>query len=87
MNLACVDLRMTINEALAAATINSAFSLGVEKSRGSIELEKNTDILILKTSRYKLKLSTYFGNFEFSSRSNRIEPELNTNSNPISNSY
>jgi len=42
---------MTINEALVAATLNSAFSLGVEKTRGSIELEKNTDLLILKTNR------------------------------------
>lgn len=53
MNLACVDLRMNLNEAVVAATINSAFSLGVEKSRGSIELGKNTDLLILKTNRWE----------------------------------
>lgn len=53
MNLACIDYRMSMNEALVASTINSAFSLGVEKTRGSIELGKQADLVILKTNRWE----------------------------------
>lgn len=53
MNLACVDLRLSMEEALIAATINSAFSLGVESTRGSIEVGKNADLVILKTNRWE----------------------------------
>lgn len=53
MNLACVDLRLSMNEALVAATLNSAFSLGVESTRGSIEVGKNADLVILKTNRWE----------------------------------
>lgn len=51
MNLACVDLRMSINEALAAATINSAFALGVETQKGSLEVGKDTDLVIIEADR------------------------------------
>lgn len=51
MSLACVDLRLSMNEALIAGTINSAFALGVEKTRGSIEVGKQTDLLIINSNR------------------------------------
>ena len=51
MSLACVDLRLSMNEALVASTINSAFALGVENNKGSIEINKDADLLILKTKR------------------------------------
>ena len=51
MHLACADLRLTMNEALVASTINSAFALGVEKTRGSIEVGKFADLVILNTSK------------------------------------
>ena len=35
MHLACVNLRMSLSEALAAATINSAHSLGRSSSHGN----------------------------------------------------
>ena len=38
MHLACVNLRLSLNEALAAATINSAHSLGRSRTHGSIEV-------------------------------------------------
>lgn len=53
MNYSCIDLRLSMNEALVASTINSAFALGVEKSRGSIEVGKQADIVIVNTERYK----------------------------------
>jgi imidazolonepropionase len=53
MNLACIDLRLSMNESLAAATINSAFALGVEKTKGSIEVDKSADLLIIKSNRWE----------------------------------
>lgn len=53
MNFACIDLRLSMNEALAAATINSAFALGVENLKGSIEVDKSADFLIIKSNRFK----------------------------------
>ena len=53
MSLACIDYRLTMNEALIASTINSAFALGVEDKRGSIELGKKADFLIIKSNRYR----------------------------------
>jgi len=38
LSLACSRLRMTPAEAIAAATINAAYSLGREKRIGSIEV-------------------------------------------------
>lgn len=51
MSLACIDLRMTMNEALAASTINSAFALGVENKHGSIEVGKQADLLVINSNR------------------------------------
>ena len=38
MHLACVNLRMSLAESLAAATINSAHSLGRSETHGSLEV-------------------------------------------------
>lgn len=53
MSFACIDLRLSMNEALAAATINSAFALGVQDERGSIETNKCTDLLLIKSNRWE----------------------------------
>lgn len=53
MHLACVNLRMTLNEALAAATINAAHSLGRSNTHGSIEVGKFGDLLVLSESRWE----------------------------------
>jgi len=53
MHLACVNLRMSLAESLAAATINSAHSLGRSKSHGSIEVGKVADLLILNESKWE----------------------------------
>lgn len=51
MHLACVNLGMTMEEALAAATINAAASLGRSHTHGSLEPEKVADMLIIDAPR------------------------------------
>ncbi|MBI4879109.1 MAG: imidazolonepropionase [Planctomycetes bacterium] len=46
--IACTLLRMTVAEALAAATINAAWSLGIADRIGSIEEGKQADLLLLE---------------------------------------
>ena len=51
MHLACVNLHMSMPEALAAATINAAAALGVSNLYGSIEVGKQGDMLILNVPK------------------------------------
>ncbi|KAL6054226.1 putative imidazolonepropionase [Balamuthia mandrillaris] len=53
MNLACVTLKMTMNEALVAATINAAGSLGKSATHGSIERGKVGDLLLIDAPRWE----------------------------------
>lgn len=46
MNMACVLFRMTLNEALVAATINAAASIGRGATHGSIEVGKRADLIL-----------------------------------------
>ena len=55
MHFACVNLRLSLNEALAAATINSAHSLGRSETHGSIEVRES-----VRESGYQLSLLTLF---------------------------
>ena len=52
MNLACVTLRLTMPEALIAATLNAAAALGKSDRFGSIEIGKVADFVIVNASRY-----------------------------------
>jgi imidazolonepropionase len=47
MNLACVLMHMTVNEALVASTINAAASLVVSQTVGSLEVGKLGDLVVL----------------------------------------
>ena len=51
MHLACVNLRMTMEESLVAATINAAASLGRSHTHGSLELGKVADMLVIDAPR------------------------------------
>jgi imidazolonepropionase len=60
LSLACSRLRMTPAEAIAAATINAAYSLGREKRIGSIEVGKRADLAVFEVADYR-EIPYYFG--------------------------
>ncbi len=60
LSLACSRLRMTPAEAIAAATINAAYSLGREKKVGSIEGGKQADLAVFEVADYR-EIPYYFG--------------------------
>ncbi|XP_043569235.1 probable imidazolonepropionase isoform X1 [Chiloscyllium plagiosum] len=51
MHLACVNMKMSMNESLVAATINAAYALGKSHSHGSLEVGKQGDLLIINAPR------------------------------------
>jgi imidazolonepropionase len=51
--LACVLMRMTLNEALVAATLNAAASIKRSHNVGSIEEGKYGDLILLKAPRWE----------------------------------
>lgn len=53
VSLACLQLGMKPGEAIAAATINSAYALGSAARAGSLEIDKLADVLILDTSDHR----------------------------------
>lgn len=53
MHLACIYLHMSMNEALVAATLNAAASIGRSKTHGSLEPGKFADLVIIKASRWE----------------------------------
>ncbi len=62
MALACRYLRITPAEALAAATINAAFAVGLGDRAGSLEPGKQADLLILDTADYRHLAYRFGGN-------------------------
>jgi imidazolonepropionase len=53
LSLACVEMRMSPAEALSAATINAAWSLGLGEKIGSLERGKSADFLIHEIQDYR----------------------------------
>ncbi len=60
IQLATLQMRMTVEESLTAATLNGAHSLGLAEEIGSIEPGKRADIVLLDAPNY-LHLVYHFG--------------------------
>ena len=54
MHLACVLLHLSMPEALVAATLNAAASLGKADTHGSLEVGKLADMVVIDAPRYSL---------------------------------
>ncbi|KAM9312658.1 putative imidazolonepropionase [Gastrophryne carolinensis] len=64
MHLACVNMRMSLKEALAAATINAAYSLGRSHTHGSLEVGKQGDVVIINAPRWEHLIYQFGGHQE-----------------------
>ena len=53
ITLACFNMQMTPEEALIAATSNSAAAIGLQQNIGSIEVGKQADLVILNAPNYR----------------------------------
>jgi imidazolonepropionase len=51
MTLACFAMGLSLEEALTAATLNAAYSLGLDADRGSLETGKRADLVVLRSAR------------------------------------
>ncbi|PKN90313.1 MAG: imidazolonepropionase, partial [Chloroflexi bacterium HGW-Chloroflexi-7] len=60
--LACRYLQLTPAQALAAATINSAYAIGRSATIGSLEAGKQADLLILSVEDYRHLAYRFGGN-------------------------
>ena len=60
LSLACTQMKMTPGEAISAATINAAYSLGCGDEIGSLEKGKRADFVIHDASEYR-ELAYFFG--------------------------
>jgi len=60
LSLACTHMKMLPAEAITAATINGAWSLGLQASKGSIEPGKDADLAIFDVEDY-LEIPYWFG--------------------------
>ena len=58
--LACIELKMTAAQAICAATINAAYSIGMGEQVGSLEVGKQGDLILLNIESPE-HLPYYFG--------------------------
>jgi imidazolonepropionase len=53
LSLACTHMKMLPAEAIAAATINGAWALGLENRKGSVEAGKDADLAVFEIQDYR----------------------------------
>lgn len=53
MNLACVTMKMSVEEALVASTLNAAYSMDMHNTHGSLEVGKHADMLLINAPRWE----------------------------------
>ena len=53
LSLACTQMKMSPAEAIAAATINGAWALGLQERKGSIEPGKDADLAVFDVADYR----------------------------------
>ncbi|HEY4904625.1 MAG TPA: imidazolonepropionase [Candidatus Sulfotelmatobacter sp.] len=60
MSLACTQMKMSPAEAIAAATVNGAWALGVAGAKGTIEPGKDADLAVFAVDDYR-EIPYWFG--------------------------
>jgi len=58
--LACIEMKMTAAQAICAATINAAWSIGLGEQVGSLKAGKQADVILLNIETPE-QLPYYFG--------------------------
>jgi imidazolonepropionase len=51
MAVGCFAMGLALEEALAAVTVNAAFSLDLDRETGSVEVGKRADLVVLRSTR------------------------------------
>jgi imidazolonepropionase len=62
MAIACRYQKILPAEAISAATVNAAFAVGMGKNKGSLEVGKSADFLVLDTADYREICYEFGGN-------------------------
>jgi imidazolonepropionase len=62
ISIACLQMRMTMEEALTATTLNAAHSVGLSAKYGSLEVGKNANFSIVNSHRYTDMIYHYGSN-------------------------
>jgi len=60
LSIACSQMKMTPAEAITAATINGAYSLGLSERLGSLQEGKQADVVLMNVADYR-ELPYFFG--------------------------
>ena len=50
--LACLNMGLTVEEAITAATLNAAVTIGRDDTAGSLQVGKSADLLVLEIPNY-----------------------------------